>query len=52
MPNLAYDPLRDFAPIAAFAKTHGLKVISIADLIAYRQARDKLVRRVADVASV
>src|SRR5205807_5920665 len=34
--------------VAAFAKTHGLKLISIADLIAYRQARDKLVRRVAE----
>jgi 3,4-dihydroxy 2-butanone 4-phosphate synthase/GTP cyclohydrolase II len=34
--------------IAAFAKQHGLKLISIADLIAYRQARDKLVKRVGE----
>jgi len=34
--------------IADFARTHGLKRISIADLIAYRQARDKLVKRVGD----
>ena len=34
--------------VAAFAEQHGLKLISIADLIAYRQARDKLVRRVAE----
>jgi 3,4-dihydroxy 2-butanone 4-phosphate synthase/GTP cyclohydrolase II len=30
-----------------FAKAHGLKIISIADLIEYRQRRDQLVRRVA-----
>jgi 3,4-dihydroxy 2-butanone 4-phosphate synthase / GTP cyclohydrolase II len=34
--------------VAAFAATHSLKCISIADLIAYRQVRDKLVRRVAE----
>ena len=34
--------------IAAFAKQHGLKLISIADLIAYRQARDKLVKRIGE----
>jgi len=34
--------------IAAFAQQHGLKLISIADLIAYRQARDKLVKRIAE----
>ncbi len=34
--------------VAAFAADHSLKIISIADLIAYRQARDKLVRRVAE----
>ncbi len=28
-----------------FAKTHGLKIISIADLIAYRQMREQLVER-------
>lgn len=30
-----------------FATTHGLKRLSVADLIAYRQAREKLVERVA-----
>ena len=34
--------------IAAFAKKHELKRISVADLIAYRQAREKLVTRVAE----
>jgi 3,4-dihydroxy 2-butanone 4-phosphate synthase/GTP cyclohydrolase II len=34
--------------VTAFAEKHGLKRISIADLIAYRQARDKLVERVAE----
>ena len=34
--------------VAAFADTHGLKRISVADLIAYRQAREKLVTRVAE----
>ena len=34
--------------IAAFAKKHTLKRISVADLIAYRQAREKLVTRVAE----
>ena len=33
--------------IAAFAETHDLKRISVADLIEYRQAREKLVERVA-----
>jgi 3,4-dihydroxy 2-butanone 4-phosphate synthase / GTP cyclohydrolase II len=33
--------------IEAFAGKHGLKRISVADLIAYRQAREKLVERVA-----
>jgi 3,4-dihydroxy 2-butanone 4-phosphate synthase/GTP cyclohydrolase II len=33
--------------IAAFAERHGLRRLSIADLIAYRQAREKLVERVA-----
>jgi 3,4-dihydroxy 2-butanone 4-phosphate synthase / GTP cyclohydrolase II len=36
--------------IAGFAKKHGLKRISVADLIAYRQAREKLVTRVAEFA--
>jgi GTP cyclohydrolase II len=34
--------------VADFAKRHGLKRISVADLIAYRQAREKLVTRVAE----
>lgn len=34
--------------VAAFAKQHGLKAVSIADLIAYRQAREKLVERVSE----
>lgn len=33
--------------VADFARTHGLKHVSIADLIAYRQAREKLVERVS-----
>ncbi|MBZ6076232.1 3,4-dihydroxy-2-butanone-4-phosphate synthase [Microvirga puerhi] len=33
--------------ISAFAEKHGLKRISVADLIAYRQAREKLVERIA-----
>jgi 3,4-dihydroxy 2-butanone 4-phosphate synthase / GTP cyclohydrolase II len=33
--------------IDAFAARHGLKRISVADLIAYRQAREKLVERIA-----
>jgi 3,4-dihydroxy 2-butanone 4-phosphate synthase/GTP cyclohydrolase II len=35
------------AQIAQFAQAHGLKMVSVADLIAYRQAREKLVERVA-----
>jgi 3,4-dihydroxy 2-butanone 4-phosphate synthase/GTP cyclohydrolase II len=35
------------AQIHEFATTHGLKRISVADLIAYRRAREKLVERVA-----
>ena len=31
--------------VAAFAARHGLRLVSIADLIAYRQAREKLVER-------
>jgi 3,4-dihydroxy 2-butanone 4-phosphate synthase/GTP cyclohydrolase II len=34
--------------VAAFAQAHNLKQISIADLIAYRQAREKLVKRVGE----
>jgi 3,4-dihydroxy 2-butanone 4-phosphate synthase/GTP cyclohydrolase II len=33
--------------VAAFAEQHGLARVSIADLIAYRQSREKLVERVA-----
>ncbi|MCS6859256.1 MAG: bifunctional 3,4-dihydroxy-2-butanone-4-phosphate synthase/GTP cyclohydrolase II [Abditibacteriales bacterium] len=31
-----------------FARTHGLKIITIADLIRYRRQKEKLVRRVAE----
>jgi 3,4-dihydroxy-2-butanone 4-phosphate synthase len=34
--------------VAAFAERFGFRLISIADLIAYRQAREKLVKRVAE----
>jgi 3,4-dihydroxy 2-butanone 4-phosphate synthase / GTP cyclohydrolase II len=34
--------------VQALAATHNLKYVSIADLIAYRQARDKLVERVGE----
>jgi 3,4-dihydroxy 2-butanone 4-phosphate synthase / GTP cyclohydrolase II len=34
--------------VAAFAEKHGIRRISVADLIAYRQAREKLVTRVAE----
>ena len=34
--------------VAAFAEKHKLSAVSIADLIAYRQARDKLVERVGE----
>jgi 3,4-dihydroxy 2-butanone 4-phosphate synthase/GTP cyclohydrolase II len=34
--------------IAAFAEKQGLKRVSVADLIAYRQAREKLVTRVGE----
>jgi 3,4-dihydroxy 2-butanone 4-phosphate synthase/GTP cyclohydrolase II len=34
--------------VSAFAEKHRLKRISIADLIAYRQARDKLVKRIGE----
>jgi 3,4-dihydroxy 2-butanone 4-phosphate synthase / GTP cyclohydrolase II len=36
--------------VADFAGQHGLKTISIADLIAYRQSREKLVERVGEFA--
>jgi len=34
--------------VTAFAERHSLKQISIADIIAYRQAREKLVKRVGE----
>jgi 3,4-dihydroxy 2-butanone 4-phosphate synthase / GTP cyclohydrolase II len=34
--------------VAAFAAQHGLKAVTIADLISYRQAREKLVERVSE----
>ena len=34
--------------VAAFAERHRLKTVSVADLIAYRQVRDKLIERVAE----
>jgi 3,4-dihydroxy 2-butanone 4-phosphate synthase/GTP cyclohydrolase II len=36
------------AAVSAFAEQHKLRRISIADLIAYRQARDKLVKRIGE----
>jgi 3,4-dihydroxy 2-butanone 4-phosphate synthase / GTP cyclohydrolase II len=36
------------AAVARFADAHGLKRITIADLIAYRQTREKLVERVSE----
>jgi 3,4-dihydroxy 2-butanone 4-phosphate synthase/GTP cyclohydrolase II len=38
------------AQVAHFAAQHGLKCVSIADLIAYRQAREKLIERVTEFA--
>ena len=35
--------------VAAFAKTHGLKMMTIADLIAYRRRHDRLVEKVEEV---
>ncbi|MGH2723172.1 MAG: bifunctional 3,4-dihydroxy-2-butanone-4-phosphate synthase/GTP cyclohydrolase II [Actinomycetota bacterium] len=34
--------------LSVFAKRHGLRIISIADLIAFRRRREKLVRQVAE----
>ncbi|MEO1090281.1 MAG: 3,4-dihydroxy-2-butanone-4-phosphate synthase [Pseudomonadota bacterium] len=39
--------VKRLADCTAFAKTHGLLVVSIADLIDYRQRREQLVERVA-----
>jgi 3,4-dihydroxy 2-butanone 4-phosphate synthase / GTP cyclohydrolase II len=36
--------------VADFADTHNLRQVSVADLIAYRQAREKLIERVASFA--
>jgi 3,4-dihydroxy 2-butanone 4-phosphate synthase/GTP cyclohydrolase II len=36
------------AAVKQFAQTHGLRHITIADLIAYRQVREKLVKRVSE----
>jgi 3,4-dihydroxy 2-butanone 4-phosphate synthase / GTP cyclohydrolase II len=36
------------AEVKQFAETHGVRHITIADLIAYRQAREKLVKRVSE----
>src|SRR5947208_10326275 len=43
-----YGTIMRWPSITAFAEHHHLKQISIADLIAYRQARDKLVRRIGE----
>ncbi|MTW17228.1 3,4-dihydroxy-2-butanone-4-phosphate synthase [Rhodoplanes serenus] len=34
--------------VTAFAEKHGLVILSVADLIAYRQVRDKLVERISE----
>lgn len=34
--------------VQSFAAAHGLKYVTIADLIAHRQAREKLVERVSE----
>src|SRR5690606_27800688 len=36
--------------LVAFARTHGLKIVTIADLIEYRLRNERLVRRVAEAA--
>lgn len=38
------------ADVAAFAKEHGLALVSVADLIAHRQRSERLVERIADFA--
>jgi 3,4-dihydroxy 2-butanone 4-phosphate synthase/GTP cyclohydrolase II len=40
--------VKRFPQLIAFAREHGLKMISIADLIAYRRQREKLVMRVSE----
>jgi len=37
------------AELMAFARTHGLKIVTVADLIEYRLQREKLVRRLEEV---
>ncbi|MEJ0028034.1 MAG: 3,4-dihydroxy-2-butanone-4-phosphate synthase [Rhizomicrobium sp.] len=40
--------LKRLPQLVAFAREHGLAIVSIADLIAYRRAREKLVRRISE----
>jgi 3,4-dihydroxy 2-butanone 4-phosphate synthase/GTP cyclohydrolase II len=40
--------VKRFPQLIAFAKEHHLKMVSIADLIAYRRARERLVTRVSE----
>jgi 3,4-dihydroxy 2-butanone 4-phosphate synthase / GTP cyclohydrolase II len=40
--------VKRFPQLVAFAKEHKLKIVSIADLIAYRRARERLVSRVSE----
>ena len=40
--------VKRFPQLVAFAREHGLKMISIADLIAYRRQREKLVMRMSE----
>lgn len=40
--------LKRLPQLVAFAKEHKLAIISIADLIAYRRAREKLVKRISE----
>ena len=42
-------PMARLDDVAAFAKRHGLKMMTIADLIAYRRKVDKLVEKVEEV---
>lgn len=40
--------VKRFPQLVSFAREHGIKMISIADLIAYRRARERLVSRVSE----
>ncbi len=40
--------VKRLADLLQFAEEHGLKIVSIADIIAYRQRRERLVERVAE----